>query len=77
MTNDLDTLLTALYVKVDDELEASRWMGRPPQLTDAELVTLAVALGAARPPFRDALVAVRAHALGRDVPVPAAAVRVQ
>ncbi|GAX57943.1 IS982 family transposase [Streptomyces olivochromogenes] len=43
MTNDLDTLLTALYVKVDDELEASRWMGRPPQLTDAELVTLAVA----------------------------------
>jgi hypothetical protein len=43
VTNDLDTLLTALYVKVDDELEASRWMGRPPQLTDAELVILAVA----------------------------------
>lgn len=43
MTNDLDTLLTALYVKVDDELEASRWMGRQPQPADAELVTLAVA----------------------------------
>ncbi len=43
MTNDLDTLLTALYVKVDDELEAGRWMGRPPQLADAELITLAVA----------------------------------
>lgn len=43
MTNEPDTLLTALYVKVDDELEAERWMGRPPQLSDAELVTLAVA----------------------------------
>ncbi|MEE1767109.1 IS982 family transposase [Streptomyces sp. JV185] len=43
MTNDLDTLLIALYLKVDDELEASRWMGRPPQLTDAEPLTLAVA----------------------------------
>jgi hypothetical protein len=29
VTNDLDTLLTALYVKIDDELEADRWMGRP------------------------------------------------
>ncbi|MEU0484463.1 hypothetical protein ABZ260_35445 [Streptosporangium sp. NPDC006013] len=36
--SDLDALLTALYVKVDDELETRRWM-----LTDAELVTLAVA----------------------------------
>ncbi|MFI1336820.1 IS982 family transposase [Streptomyces sp. NPDC020845] len=43
MNDDLDTLLTALYVKIDDELEANRWMGRPPKLTDAELVTLAVA----------------------------------
>ncbi|WP_109001233.1 IS982 family transposase [Streptomyces rishiriensis] len=43
MTNNLDTLLTALYVKIDDELATGRWMGRPPQLTDAELVTLAVA----------------------------------
>lgn len=44
MTDEnLTTLLTALYVKIDDELETDRWMGRPPQLTDAELVTLAVA----------------------------------
>lgn len=43
MTNNPDTLLTALYVKIDDELATGRWMGRSPQLTDAELVTLAVA----------------------------------
>ncbi|MFJ2847540.1 IS982 family transposase [Streptomyces griseofuscus] len=42
MNESLDTLLTALYVKIDDELETGRRMGRPPQLTDAELVTLAV-----------------------------------
>ncbi|GAA3085037.1 IS982 family transposase [Streptomyces olivoverticillatus] len=43
MTNELDTLLTALYVKIDDDLEVERWMGCPPRLSDAELVTLAVA----------------------------------
>lgn len=43
VTNNLDTLLTSLYVKIDDELATGRRMGRPPQLTDAELVTLAVA----------------------------------
>ncbi|MCZ0975898.1 IS982 family transposase [Streptomyces albulus] len=43
MTNDLDTLLTALYVKIDDELGGSRWLGRPPVLTDPELVCVAVA----------------------------------
>ena len=43
MTDDLDTLLTALYVKIDDELAGLRPTGRPPQLTDAELVCLAVA----------------------------------
>lgn len=42
MNDELNTLLTALYVKIDDELETERWMGRPPQLSDAELVTLAV-----------------------------------
>ncbi|MFG3370559.1 major capsid protein [Streptomyces sp. NPDC048156] len=40
---DSDTLLTALYVKVDDELGDTRWLGRPPQLTDSELVCPAVA----------------------------------
>ncbi|MEV6325381.1 IS982 family transposase, partial [Nocardia sp. NPDC051787] len=43
MTNDLDALLTALYVKIDDELPGSRWTGRPPVLTDSELVCVAVA----------------------------------
>jgi hypothetical protein len=46
---DLDTLATALYVKVDDELKASpqlnRWrprVGITPKITDAELITVAV-----------------------------------
>ena len=43
MTQDLDTLLTALYVKIDDSIRAPRWRGRPPRLTDSELVCLAVA----------------------------------
>jgi hypothetical protein len=49
VTNDLDTLATALYVKTDDLLKASpdlaRWrpaVGIAPKLMDAELVTLAV-----------------------------------
>ncbi|MFE6847647.1 hypothetical protein [Streptomyces sp. NPDC057686] len=43
MTNDPDALLTALYVKIDDEITDTRWLGRPPRLTDSELVCLAVA----------------------------------
>ncbi|MDX3118142.1 hypothetical protein [Streptomyces scabiei] len=43
MTTDLDTLLTAMYVHVDDRLTTPRWRGRPPRPTDAQLVTLAVA----------------------------------
>jgi hypothetical protein len=43
VTTDLNTLLTALYVKIDDRLAGRRRMGRPPKPTDAELVTLAVA----------------------------------
>jgi len=46
---DLDTLATALYVKIDDELKArreiNRWrptVGIPPTITDAELITLSV-----------------------------------
>ncbi|GGV43457.1 hypothetical protein GCM10010293_50070 [Streptomyces griseoflavus] len=49
MTNKLDTLATALYVKTDDRLRASphqrhgvRPSGSAPQLTDAELVILAM-----------------------------------
>jgi hypothetical protein len=43
VTNNLETLLTALYVKIDDELGGPRWTGRPPVLTDSELVCVAVA----------------------------------
>jgi hypothetical protein len=40
---DLDSLLTALYVLVDDLLPARRGAGRRPTIEDAELITLAVA----------------------------------
>lgn len=43
METDLDTLLTALYVKIDDHLGRRPRIGRPPKLSDAELLTLAVA----------------------------------
>ncbi len=43
MLADLDSLLTALYVLVDDLLPARTGAGRRPQITDAELITLAVA----------------------------------
>jgi Transposase DDE domain len=40
---DLDSLLTALYVLVDDLLPVREGAGRRPRITDAELITLAVA----------------------------------
>lgn len=44
MTNDLDTLLTALYVEIDDHVAPPRaGRGQRPRLTDAELICLAVA----------------------------------
>lgn len=45
VTADLDTLLTALYVLIDDHVIPSgqRRPGRPKRLSDAELVCLAVA----------------------------------
>jgi hypothetical protein len=39
----LDDLVIALYVTVDELLEPRRGPGRPPRLSDAELVCLAVA----------------------------------
>lgn len=40
----LDALVTALYVQIDDFLgPRHRGVGRPPKLTDSELITLAVA----------------------------------
>lgn len=43
MHADLDALLTALYVLIDDFLPGRRGPGRPPQISDAELIALAVA----------------------------------
>jgi hypothetical protein len=44
VTNDLDTLLTALYVEIDDHVAVPRQgRGQRPRLTDAELICLAVA----------------------------------
>jgi Transposase DDE domain len=40
---NLDALLTALYVRVDDLLPARQGPGRPPRITDSELIALAVA----------------------------------
>ena len=43
MENELDTLITALYVKIDDdELGLARLPGRPPVLSHSELICLAV-----------------------------------
>ena len=48
MIADLDTLLTALYVELTDRIIPSLGLarsgpGKPPEVTDAELVCLAVA----------------------------------
>jgi hypothetical protein len=47
VTPDLDTLLTALYVLIDDHvIPSGQWRpGRPKKLSDAELACLAVAHG--------------------------------
>ncbi len=44
MYADLDTLLTGLYVRVDDLVKGRpQTPGRPPRLSTAEVLTLAVA----------------------------------
>jgi hypothetical protein len=43
VTRNLDTLLTALYVFCDDHVTEPRRIGRPPKLSDAELLCLATA----------------------------------
>jgi len=43
MRADLDDLVIALYVTIDELLEPRHGPGRPPRLSDAELVCLAVA----------------------------------
>ena len=43
MSADLDASLTHVFVLVDDLLPARRRFGRPPRITDSELICLAVA----------------------------------
>lgn len=43
MHAQLDALLTAIYVLTDDFLPKRNGAGRPPQINDAELITLAIA----------------------------------
>ena len=43
MSADLDALLTCLYVLVDDLLPGRGRFGRPPRISDSELICLAVA----------------------------------
>jgi hypothetical protein len=43
MHAQLDALLTAIYVLTDDFLPPRTGPGRPPRITDAELITLAIA----------------------------------
>lgn len=43
MRADLDALLTAIYVLVDDFLPERQGPGAPPRITDAELIALAIA----------------------------------
>lgn len=43
MSADLDALLTHVYVLVDDLLPRRRRLGRPPRISDAELICLAIA----------------------------------
>jgi Transposase DDE domain len=40
---DIETLVTALYVKIDDEYGGIKRLGRPPKLSASELLCLAVA----------------------------------
>lgn len=43
MSADLDALLISLYVLIDDLLPARRRFGRPPRISDSELICLAIA----------------------------------
>ncbi|HEX6490613.1 MAG TPA: IS982 family transposase [Gaiellaceae bacterium] len=43
MSADLDTLLTCLYVLIDDLLPSRRRFGRPVRISDSELICLAIA----------------------------------
>ena len=84
MDADLDTLATALYVRVDDAVKddpsLAPWrpaVGIAPKLSDAELVTVAVMQALLGVHVRDPLAAVCEQASRAPVPVPSRPGRLQ
>jgi hypothetical protein len=84
VTNDVDTLAAALYVKTDDLLKQAPHLapwrpktGIEPRLTDAELVTLAVMQALLGYTSESGWLRQRLRPSGAPVPLPAPAARVQ
>lgn len=68
MHADLDALLTALYVLVDDSLPKRCGGGRPPRTSDAEIISLAVAQILLDHPCDRRFLAVAGYRLGHLFP---------
>ena len=68
MHANLDALLTATYVLIDDFLPPRRGPGRPPKITDAELITLALAQVLMGLPNDRQFLALAAYRLGHLFP---------
>lgn len=69
MHADLDALLTATYVLIDDFLpERPRRPGRPPEITDAEVITLLVAQALLQIPDDRRFIATARRRLGHLFP---------
>jgi hypothetical protein len=64
----LDALLTAIYVLTDDFLPKRRGPARPPRITDAELITLAIAQVLMGLPNDRQFLALAAYRLGHLFP---------
>jgi Transposase DDE domain len=64
----LDALLTAIYVLTDDFLPRRHGPGRPPRITDAELITLAIAQVLMGLPNDRQFLALAAYRLGHLFP---------
>jgi len=65
---DLDALLTALYVVVDDSLPKRHGCGRPPKTSDAEIICVAVAQILLDHPCDRRFLAVAGYRLGHLFP---------
>lgn len=68
MLATLDDLLTAIYAQVDDFLPQRTGPGRPPQITDAELISLAIAQALMGLPNDRQFLALAAYRLGHLFP---------